>query len=455
MGEVAAIRASVSYERGDMQRCIDLARQALDLLPEDNLMVRGAVALDLGLAHFCSGKVSASKRAYADAITISQAAGNVTVTLLAMGCLAQLEVKRGHLQRAAELYRQARHLGTLKGGTILGPTGLACVEMGEVLREWNDLEAARRILLEGIELCKRQRGMPEYVLEGTINLARVLQANGDARGAFDAMQQAEELLAELLLRGGNVYPIISQALAYRVQLWLAQGNVAAAARWVEEIGLDVDDELCYLREGDHILLARVLIAQGRVDDALRLLERLLEAAEAGGRTGPAIEILVLKALALQAPLLYMGDSAQAIGALERALPLAELEGCVRLFVDEGEPMQRLLRQVVSRDRTPGYVSRLLAAFHIEHETEYETERGSKAPLTEPPSLSPQPLLEPLKEREISILRLIAAGLSNREIADELYLSVNTIKAYTSQIYGKMGVKKRAEAVARAHELGIL
>jgi LuxR family maltose regulon positive regulatory protein len=432
LGEAAVIRSGIAYESGEMERSIELARRALELLPEDALTVRAVAAFQLGLGRFFVGDLSGASEAYTEAAAISRAAGNVTIALLAIGCQVQLEVVQGRLRAAAEAYRQARQLGTLKAGPPLSPTGLACVQMGEVLREWNDLEAAARITREGIDLCRQQGGMPEHVLEGYVCLARVLQARGDEEGALDAMQQADQLLAELLSRPGDVRPIIAQAMGYRVRWWLTRDDLVAADRWMEQEGLDGDVELDPARVVDHILLPRVLIAHRRYDDALSVLERL-EPAEADGRTGPLAEILALRALATQA----QGDESRATELLGRALVLAEPEGYLRLFLDEAEPMRRLLRHAITGSVAQEYAGRVLAAFPA------------------PAAPGTGDLLESLNDREMAIVRFMSAGLSNRDIADELYLSVNTVKWHARNIYGKLGVSNRSMAVARARELRIL
>ncbi len=433
LGEAAVIRSGIAYESGDMEGSIELARRALHLLPEDALTVRAVAAFQLGVGRFFVGALSGASEAYTEAAAISRAAGNVTIALLAIGCQAQLEVVQGRLRAAAEAYRQARQLGTLKTGPQLAPTGLACVQMGEVLRERNDLEQAERVLREGCGLCKQQGGMPEHVLQGYVSLARVLRARGDEEGAQDAMRQADQLLAELLSRPGDVRPIISQAMGYRVRWWLARDELAAADRWMEQEGLDGDVELDIARPVAHILFARALIAHRRYDDALSVVDRLLEAVEAGGPTGWLIEVLALKALATQA----QGDESRATELLGRALALAEPEGYVRLFLDEGEPMRRLLQHAVTESVAQEYAGRLLAAFPA------------------PASPGTGDLLEPLNDREMAIVRFMSAGLSNRDIADELYLSVNTVKWHARNIYGKLGVGSRSMAVARARDLNLL
>jgi LuxR family maltose regulon positive regulatory protein len=230
----------------------------------------------------------------------------------------------------------------------------------------------------------------------------------------------------------------------QAQVELAQGNLAIATRWADASGLSAaDDDLSYLREREYLTLARVRIAQGRDDragpflqDALHLLQRLLQDAETKARMGSALEILVLRALAFHA----QGDRTEALSTLERALLLAEAEGYVRLFVDEGAPMLALLRLAHARGMTPKYVTALLAAFGWQEE----------ASVVRSPSL-----VEPLTEREREVLQWLAAGASNREIARRLVLSLGTVKKHVSNICSKLNVQSRTQAVARARDLHLL
>jgi LuxR family maltose regulon positive regulatory protein len=238
--------------------------------------------------------------------------------------------------------------------------------------------------------------------------------------------------------------LLSHVAAVQAQVELAQGNLAIATRWADASGLSAaDDDLSYLREREYLTLARVRIAQGRDDragpflqDALHLLQRLLQDAETKARMGSALEILVLRALAFHA----QGDRTEALSTLERVLLLAEAEGYVRLFVDEGAPMLALLRLAHARGMTPGYVTMLLMAFGWQEE----------ASVVRSPSL-----VEPLTRREREVLQWLAAGASNREIARRLVLSLGTVKKHVSNICSKLNVQSRTQAIARARDLHLL
>ncbi len=226
-----------------------------------------------------------------------------------------------------------------------------------------------------------------------------------------------------------------------------QGRLTEALGWARERGLSVDNELSYLNEFEHITFARVLIAryksdwvESSINGALKLLHRLLKAAEAGGRKGSMIEILVVKALAHQA----QDDIPLALGALENALELAEPEGYVRVFVEEGAPMKQLLLEAAARGLRPDYTGKLLAGFE---------EQGDKFHHTVPSTL--QQLSEPLSQRELEVLRLLNTDLSGPEIATELVIALSTVRTHTKSIYSKLNVNSRQAAVKRAIELDLI
>jgi LuxR family maltose regulon positive regulatory protein len=314
--------------------------------------------------------------------------------------------------------------------------------MGELHRERNDLDAATRHLLRSKEQGEHT-GFPQYRYRWRVAMARIREARGDLDGALDLLDEAERLYVS------DFYPNVRPVAALKARMWVAHGRLGEALGWARERGLLAQDDLSYLREFEHITLARMLLvryksdrAVGSMPEAMGLLDRLLQAAEAGGRMGSVIEILVLQALAHQ----VQGDNPSALVPLERALTLADPEGYVRIFVDEGLPMTRLLYEALSHGIEPEHTRRLLAAFPVAEaeQTTASRLRGSESEL-----------VEPLSARELEVLQLIAEGLTNQDAATRLYLSPHTVKVHTRNIFTKLAVKNRTQAVARGKALGIL
>jgi LuxR family maltose regulon positive regulatory protein len=277
------------------------------------------------------------------------------------------------------------------------------------------------------------------------------QAQGDTSGARAALTEAEQLVARGLITPTWLVPPIG---VHRARLDLIQGDVQAARRWAEAAGMSAEDDPHPGKEFEYLTLARLLLAQGKPDAAQRLLTRLLAAAEAGGRAGRVIEMLVLQALALWA----CGQEMAALDALELALTLAAPEGYVRRFVDEGKPLAALLAQKAehSVQNAPllPYIRRILAAFPQAQTAVAHPQHGD-ATVPRTAFGGPSALLEPLSEREIEVLRLVASGLSDRAIAEKLILALGTVKKHLNNIYGKLGVHTRTQALASASALHLL
>jgi LuxR family maltose regulon positive regulatory protein len=437
-GRVAAIRASMAFRQGNAPGIFKFSRQALEYLPEKSLMWRCITAMALGMAQDLSGDTEAASRTLTEAVAISKASGNIYLILSTSLHLGTILMSQGRLKQVYEMCQELLQLAEERGVLHTEMAGCLYDELGLVLCEWNDLDDAMRHLKKGSELS--ERGYDLGVLGWSyLTMLRALFTQGDVAGAEGIIQKMEKMEQE-----SDVPPwYTSPKEAWRARLWLSQGDLDAASQWVQDRGLNVDAELPYLREAEYIVLARILVAQNRLAEALELLERLYKAAEQGGRIAVVAEVSRIQALAHQA----RGENEAALTALAGALSLVESGGYVRVFVDEGEPMAQLLRQVASRgmvakaDVTRAYVERLLAAFEV-----------SQAKGT---FLTAQPLVEPLSERELEVLRLIAGGLSNQEIAQELVIAVGTVKAHTSTIYRKLDVRGRAQAVIRARKLNLL
>ncbi|MBU0494358.1 MAG: LuxR C-terminal-related transcriptional regulator [Chloroflexi bacterium] len=430
VGAAVVFRGLIAVVQGDRESGIELARQALALLPAESAFLRGMAANTLGMAHVLAGDTDAAIQAFEEAARIAERGGNVMFAVAALCNLAGLAVDRGQLHRAAAGYRRALELATdAQGQGRRWPVASrALLGLGALAQEWNDLDAAARHFQEGLELSKQYAEIG--ALFCCLHLARVRQMQGDVDSAEDLLLQARRIAVQYDATEMDDR-LVDLA---QVRVWLAQGNVAAAARWADDTTASVL-ALPELREGEDLTRARVRLAQSRGDDALTLLEPLLHAAEKRGRMRRVVELLALHALAFQS----QGDAEGALAPLARSLTLAEPEGYIRTFVDEGPPMATLLRQAAMRGIAPAYVGQLLAAFEA----------------SEPETIPTQPLVEPLSERELEVLGLIAQGLSNREIAGRLVISLSTVKGHTANIYGKLGVNSRTQAVAQARALGIL
>jgi LuxR family transcriptional regulator, maltose regulon positive regulatory protein len=330
-------------------------------------------------------------------------------------------------------------------------------ELCELVLERGNLEAAAHHLQRSKELGEKAQ-QPVWRYRWCIAQARLHEAQADPDGALALLDEAERLYIRTPL------PNIYLMSAMKTRIWVAQGRLAEALEWVREQGLSVDDDLGYLREFEHIILARILIAQYQTDrnensihTAIRLLERLLGAAEGGGRIGSVIQILVLQALAYQA----QGNRSLGLVPLQRAVSLAEPEGYIHIFVAEGKPMAELLTRISAKEGTPrveAYILKLLSACdeHKEIGPSGSTFKEKNRPsILEKQAVSPHPLIEPLSERELEVLRLLRTELNGPEITRELMVSLSTLRTHTQNIYAKLGVNNRRAAVRRAEELDLL
>jgi LuxR family maltose regulon positive regulatory protein len=440
---VAAIGAELAQMRGDLTRSFALSRGALEDLAPGEEVLRGIVSAVQGDAYAATGDLLAATAAYQEASGSLERTGKLIPALIARGHLVRLRAMQGQLHQAARSYDAARRLAEVHGLERSPATALASVWMGDILREWNDLGAAREQLHSGMALGQTWPAMAEHIAAGAISLARVHEAAGDVESAHRVL---EEQLQQL---EGTGAAVVSQLGAYRARLWLAEGKVALAAQWARDRALDPDDEPTFQREAELLVLARVLLAQRAWDGAAGVLGRVRDAAEAAGRLSVVIETLVLQAVSSDG----RGEPSRASALLEQALMLAEPGGYVRTFLDEGTPLAALLRRLVPSSSAPQYLGALLAAF------DHQASRVHPATGTlAGEELSPggmQALIDPLSVRELEVLRLIAVGRSNREIARQLIVTVGTVKKHVNNIFGKLEVQSRTQAVARARELGLL
>jgi LuxR family transcriptional regulator, maltose regulon positive regulatory protein len=464
---IAYLRASLARLRGDAALAAGYNRQALAQLGEGEWLMRSFVRWNRAGADWLRGRLGPAERGLAEVLAELRAADEAVrrvggkpaevfraveggaaffAGFLAMRVcydLGQVQRGQGNLDAALATYRQALDTAG-ESGSEPPHLGLAHVGLAQVLYERNEMTAALDHATRAVTLCQQLAYTPPLAT-GLAILARIRHAQGDAAGALEAMGEAGQ--AGL---SPQVIALLNPVPSQRARLLLAQGDVLAAAQWTTAAGLSPGDEPDYPREPAYLVLARVLLAQDDPGPALTLLQRLLGAAASQGRTGSIIEIQALRALALAAS----GDHASALGALAAALTLACRHGYVRVFADEGAPMHALLAQLpaarpgqqpAARGIDPGYLAALVRACG---QVDAVPPQGRAA-------AAPPGLVEPLTDRELEVLRLLAAGRSNQRIAHDLVVALDTVKTHVTHILGKLGAANRTEAAARARQLGLI
>jgi LuxR family maltose regulon positive regulatory protein len=445
---IAQDRAFLAVVRGDAEQASAFARRALAELDEGEWMLGSIARGHLAMAEWLRGRLPEAERALASTIARWRAAGERFLAMRLTELLGYVQRGQGRLDAALATYRQALEIAAAPGRPALPAAGMAYVAMAEVAYQRGELATALEDVTKGIELCRRFVEAPALAT-GLVALAWIRQAQGDRAGALEAMDEAGRVGPS-----PDVTALLNPVPAQRARLLLAQGDIAAAARWTSQRGLDPEDEPSYQREPEYLVLSRVLLAEQVPEQALRLLERLHDLAAGQGRVGSVIEVQALQACALAAA----GDERGALAALAGVLRLGAPEGYVRVFVDEGAPMASLLGRLAGpgqRERIaaaehvpPDYLARLLASFPPAAIcTPQLAGRAVAGPLPG--------LVEPLSERELEVLALLATGRSNQQIADELVVALDTVKKHVSHILAKLGVANRTQAVARARQLELL
>ena len=436
LAKVTAIRCAIACMQNDLTRAQAYADRALRDLPEDDLGFRPLLYGALGDSYRQHGRWDEAKAWYHKALDFPDAPVIRVESSHVFGALADLELRQGHLRDAAGLWSKA--LAAIQdrenwGRLPLPVIGWVYLRVGELQYERNELAEAWDHVSRGLERAELG-GDVRALIAGYVIAGRLKLTEGDVKAAAEYLERARPLLAEAPFSDWT-----SRFERCQIDLWLAQDRLRAAVAWADEMLSTSALEARPESEVAQLALARVLIIKGDAparDRALTLLTRLLQAAETEGRAGIQIEALALRALAHW----QGGDRAGAMVPLEHALRLAEPEGYVRLFADLGLPMSRLLQEARTRDVMPDYVARLLAACG--------TELAALGMSAGAPA-------ESLSVREREVLKLIAAGLTNREIAETLSISSETVKKHTGSIYGKLGVRSRTEAALRARSLDVL
>ena len=465
-GHIATVRAHAAIVAEDIPRVLEMANQSLALLPDDDEM-RGETAIALGAAYWALGDAARSEQAFRTGKTAALEA-NYPTMVVGPTCYAGIQqVKQGRLQEATATFQDGLRLAALPDGRETSIAGFPNVRLGDVQRERNELQSAGEHLQRGIKQCQ-QFGQPDVLGDAYACLARYQLAIGDLAGMHETMQKADRLAQQAKLD-----PFILTWLdACRIRAWLIENELDAAMRWAQNSGLGLDDPLSYLHDLPHQNLARVLVAQSTLTgstaaggQAAALLQRLRWAAQQAGWVHEEIHILIMQAINEHS----RGETQAALHSLADALSLAEPGGYVRVFLDEGEFLKELLKvlarllqngadedlkrvgvhlQPDERSRLAKYAAKLMAAF------------GAQAAPREPDKpvsrLYASPLLvEPLSEREMDVLRLLAQGCSDKKIAETLVIAPETVHKHLKNMYGKLDVHSRTEALARARDLSLL
>ena len=434
---IATARAYIAQALGNVPDTMKYGRQALDLLPVEDYLRRGPGAALLGLACWSNGDLEDAYHALSEAMLGFKNAGSPHFAISATYGMADIRVAQGRLRDAFQVYEQSLQFALAQGGQTLRGTSDLYLGLATLNLESGDWESANAFLEKSEEL-GQEFALQDYQYRHPVIQARFKEVRGELDEAVNLLEQAERMYFRTPVP--NIHPID----ALKARVWLRQDKVDLAAAWTHERGLSLNDDLSYLHEFEHIMLARIRLAQYRktgqdslIEESSFLLARLLKDAENSGRFGSAIQILILQALVLDA--LEQPDTSRA--SLERALDLAALQGFFQIFLDEGPALAQLLLGLLPTGHQHAYVEKLLAAFPPEQALEADS--------------SPNQLIEPLSSRELEVLALIAQGLSNQAIADQLFISLHTVKVHARRIYAKLTVDNRTQAVLRGKSLGIL
>lgn len=434
-GTIAVGRAYSAGARADIAGTIRFARQALSMTPEDDDLWRGAALAVLGIGLWTLGELNTAYQSFDEGKSRLEKAGYMQFQIVSVHILADIRLAQARLREAERIYTHSLALATRNGAALWG-TADTLVGLSELCLERNNLESALQFLHRSKELGDHA-GLLDTRHRWHTAMAGIMQAEGDLDSALAMLDEAERLY----VRGAD--PDLRPIATQKVRVWIAQGRLTDATLWAADQHLRIDEHAGYLREFDQLMVARVRIARAgeerdsrALDDALSLLGSLLEAAERAERWDSVIRIRIVQALGYEAA----NEVPAALVSLGQALSLAEPEGYVRVFIGEGPPMQRLLAEAWKQGIAPDYVGQLRDAM-LAGDGDASSTRPAATYL--------------LSERELEVLRLVASGLSNREISDALYLALDTVKGHNRRIFNKLGVQRRTEAIARARELGVL
>jgi LuxR family maltose regulon positive regulatory protein len=421
IGQIAAARATLALTRYQVDTMLAQSRRALEYLSPRNLFLRANAYWTMGFAYLLQGERVECRQALSEAISLSRTSGDIFTTVLATIGLGNVQELDNQLYQAAETYSRVLEIAGEQPPQIVYEAHLG---LARIHYEWNDLETAEQQGRQSLVLARQYESVIDRWVLCEVFLARLQLARGDVSGAAAQLAETEQEARQQHF----VHRLPDIAIA-QVIAWLRQGQVAAAAELAETYDLPLGR-------------ARVHLARGEPAAALEVLAGWAAQVQARGWIDERLKVLVLQALAHQ----EQGEREKAAEVVQEALALGQPAGCIRTFVDEGAPMQRMLSGVAAQGRMPDYLQSVLAAF--------EAVKSTREPSGNLPAQA-QPLLDPLSPRELEVLRLIADGLSNEEIAGRLVVALSTVKGHNRVIFDKLQVQRRTEAVARARELGLL
>ena len=437
LGRIAVIRAYIAIRTGAADTVIDFSKLALELLPENDLNWRGVAATTLGLGYGWN-KLVDSQEALSEAMEICRVAGNIYYEIFAGSLLGSVLMRRGKIKESYDLCRKLLRLAIDNGIEQTGITGSLYLNLGGISSEWNDIDEGIRLIERGIKMSQIGRD-PVVLASCYLSLQRSFIYRMDFAGALALIDKMNEIDSDYTL---PIW-ITNTISALNVFCLLSSGDLNAAVQWVKDRGLRIDGKLDHLREVEYLAMAHILVAQGNLDEAEHLLQRLIKKAIADDQNYLLIEMRLWRSVALK----LKGDPTSAMTELKSALSIGEPGGILMMFANKGKPVVDMLEEIVSVGErnhdaakegfSLAYVKKIIIAFKS----------------VMPPKMDA--LMDPLSERELEVLHLIAAGLSNRDIGEKLFISLNTVKTHTRNINSKLDATSRTSAVARAKELNLL
>jgi LuxR family transcriptional regulator, maltose regulon positive regulatory protein len=439
-GNIALIRAHNAQIQGDLAETAKYAELSIQLIPKDDIYLRASAAITLEFTHWAAGDLEASLRAIHAWMEDMQRLGNKMFAIASAFAVADMQVILGRLSEAEKALQQALRRAVAHGREAETITAHHHLGLALLAHERGDDAAAARHLKIAADRGQHTT-IVDWPYRWNLAQARLKESAGEWGATLDLLNEARRVYVR------NPIPMLQPVEAHNARVYLKQGRLDKAQAWVRERGLSVTDEVNYLGEYEYLTLARVHLAEGYFTGVNDLLDRLLALAETQKRIGSVIEILSTQALFYQ----VQNNRSQSLAALEHALALAEPEGYLRVFVDEGQAMRQLLLNFRSMNEKQagnslcGYADKLLSGFSTPAETRSKSARTNQG----------SEIIEPLTDRELEILYLIAEGQSNAEISQRLYLALSTVKGHNLRIFNKLQAQNRTEAVTRARELGLL